>query len=81
MSKIKLAALFCAVCTASTVAPAGADDKGDSGAIDTVVTLPAGVVLGGVKGSSCYGIKNGIVDGFQTPFAVDSFSLGSKYDE
>lgn len=41
----------------------------------SVFTLPAGLVVGGVKGTY-YGLKNGIMGGFQTPFHPDSFSLG-----
>jgi len=41
----------------------------------SVFTLPAGLVVGGVKGSY-YGLKNGFMKGFETPFHPDSFSLG-----
>lgn len=41
----------------------------------SVFTLPAGLVVGTVKGTY-YGLKNGVMDGFQTPFKPDSFSLG-----
>lgn len=41
----------------------------------SVFTLPAGLVVGTVKGSY-YGIKNGFMKGFETPFHPESFSLG-----
>ena len=41
----------------------------------SVFTLPAGLVVGGVKGTY-YGIKNGFMKGFETPFHPESFSLG-----
>ena len=43
--------------------------------IVSLFTLPAGLVVGGVKGTY-YGLKNGFMSGFQTPFHPDSFSLG-----
>ena len=41
----------------------------------SAITLPAGVVLGSFRGGF-YGVKNGVVRGFQTPFNSRSFSLG-----
>lgn len=53
----------------------GGHDFGPSCLLVSFATLPAGLVVGGVKGTY-YGMKNGMVEGFQTPFAHDSFSLG-----
>jgi len=59
---------------------AGADqihgkDNGPANLLVSIVTLPAGIVLGTVKGGY-YGIKNGCMKGFSTPFNSESFSLG-----
>ena len=42
----------------------------------SVFTLPASLVLGTVKGSY-YGVKNGVLKGFSTPFNSESISMGT----
>jgi len=54
-------------------------DCGPACLLVSVVTLPAGIVVGTVKGGY-YGLKNGFMKGFSTPFNSESFSLG-KLDE
>lgn len=46
----------------------------------SVVTIPASLVVGGVKGLY-YGCKNGLVKGFDTPFHPDSYSLAKDLEE
>lgn len=58
----------------------GGHDCGPSCALVSVVTLPAGLVVGGVKGTY-YGVKNGMVEGFKTPFHSDSMSMGKLGEE
>lgn len=58
----------------------GGHDCGLSCGAASLVTIPASLVKGTVLGSY-YGVKNGMVDGFSTPFNTSSFSLGSKYAE
>jgi hypothetical protein len=50
-------------------------DCGPANLLVSVFTLPAGLVVGTVKGGY-YGMKNGFMKGFETPFHPDSFSLG-----
>lgn len=50
-------------------------DCGPANLLVSVFTLPAGLVVGTVKGGY-YGLKNGFMKGFETPFHPDSFSLG-----
>jgi hypothetical protein len=57
----------------------GGKDCGPACLLVSVVTLPAGLVYGGATGTY-YGMKNGIMDGFQTPFHPDSFSV-NKLEE
>ena len=56
-----------------------AKDCGPAAAVVSLVTIPGGLVVGGVKGSY-YGVKNGVVDGFTTPFHPNSFSM-TKFEE
>ena len=58
----------------------GGHDCGLSVGAASLVTLPASLVKGTVLGSY-YGVKNGMVDGFGTPFNTTSFSMGPKYAE
>lgn len=57
----------------------GGKDCGPACLLVSVVTLPAGLVYGTTTGTY-YGMKNGIMDGFQTPFHPDSFSV-NKLEE
>ena len=57
----------------------GGKDCGPSCALVSIVTLPAAVAWGGVTGPY-YGIKNGMVSGFNAPFTHQSFSMGDDYD-
>jgi hypothetical protein len=54
-------------------------DNGPACLLVSVFTLPAGIVVGTVKGGY-YGLKNGVMKGFSTPFNSESFCLG-KLDE
>lgn len=57
-----------------------AKDCGPACLLVSVFTLPAGLIVGGVKGTY-YGLKNGFMDGFQTPFHPDSFSITKLEDK
>ncbi len=50
-------------------------DCGPANLLVSVVTLPAGLVVGGLKGTY-YGVKNGVMKGFETPFKPDSYGIG-----
>lgn len=50
-------------------------DCGPACLLVSIVTLPAGLVLGTVKGGY-YGLKNGVMKGFDAPFNAESFSTG-----
>jgi len=54
----------------------GGKDNGPVCAVVSLVTLPAALVVGGAKGTY-YGTKNGVCNGFNTPFHPDSYSLGN----
>jgi hypothetical protein len=54
-------------------------DCGPACLLVSVFTIPAGIVVGTVKGGY-YGIKNGCMKGFSTPFNSESFSLGKLED-
>ena len=54
-------------------------DCGPACALVSIFTLPAGIVVGTVKGGY-YGMKNGFMKGFQTPFNSESFSMGKLED-
>lgn len=54
----------------------GGKDNGPVCAVVSIATLPASLVVGGLKGVY-YGTKNGVTKGFDAPFAPDSYSLGA----
>lgn len=58
----------------------GGHDCGISLGVANLITLPASIIEGTVLGTY-YGIKNGMVDGFSSPFNTTSFSMGPKYAE
>ena len=58
----------------------GGKDSGPVCLVVSLVTLPAGLLVGGAKGLY-YGTRNGVVSGFNTPFHPDSFSLGELEGE
>lgn len=58
----------------------GGKDCGPLCLVVSLVTLPAGLLVGGAKGIY-YGTRNGVVSGFNTPFHPDSFSLGELEGE
>ena len=60
---------------ADKVGVMGGKDNGPVCLVCSLVTLPAGLVVGSLKGLY-YGGKNGVVTGFNQPFHPDSFSLG-----
>lgn len=60
--------------------PMGGKDSGPVCLVVSLVTLPAGLLVGGAKGLY-YGTRNGVVSGFNTPFHPDSFSLGELEGE
>lgn len=58
----------------------GGKDSGPVCAVCSLVTLPASMVVGGAQGVY-YGVKNGVVSGFNQPFHPDSFSMGELEGE
>jgi hypothetical protein len=53
----------------------GGHDFAPSCALASIVTLPAALVVGPLKGTYT-GTKNAVVHGFNEPFAAGSFSVG-----
>ena len=60
--------------------PMGGSENGPVCLACSLVTLPAGLLVGSLEGIY-YGSKNGMVSGFNKPFHSDSFSLGELEGE
>ena len=61
--------------TESAAEKIGGKDLGPACLVASIVTLPAGLAVGTVKGLY-YGSKNAFTHGFNEPFSPASFSLG-----
>ena len=62
--------------TSSAADQVGGHEFGPAVLLVSVVTVPAGLVVGGVKGIY-FGTKNALVHGFNEPFHPNSFSMGN----